>query len=83
MGLFVFAPAVMLLYAMGVWLVLDSDSWAFGQTWIWLALVLFAGAFLIGAVFQSRAAVGAERAIKAGDDEAAISICTSGRWEVA
>jgi len=33
--------------------------------------VLFAAAFIVGAVFQSRAALGAERAASAGHDGAA------------
>src|SRR5215208_6255816 len=35
------------LVAFGVWMVLDTDAWGFGQTWIWLALVLFGAAFLV------------------------------------
>jgi uncharacterized membrane protein len=67
-GPLLFAPAMVAVLGLGIWLVLDSDTWHFGQTWVWLALVLFAGAFLVGAVFQSRAALAAERAASAGDD---------------
>lgn len=63
----VLAPAVIALLGLGVWLVLDSEAWDFGQTWIVLALGLFAAAFLVGAAFQSRAALGAERAAATGD----------------
>jgi uncharacterized membrane protein len=64
----VLAPAMVAVLGFGIWLVLDSDAWDFGQTWIWLALTLFAAAFLVGAIFQSRAAIGAERAATAGDE---------------
>jgi uncharacterized membrane protein len=68
LGPAVLAPATVGVVGFGVWLVLDSDSWEFGQTWIVLALALFAVAFLTGAAFQSRAALGAERAVDRGDD---------------
>jgi uncharacterized membrane protein len=65
------APATVGVVGFGVWLVLDSSTWDFGQSWIQLALVLYAAAFLIGAAHQSRAALRAERAADRGDDEAA------------
>jgi uncharacterized membrane protein len=65
-------PAMASVIGFGIWLVLDSDAWSFGQTWVWLALALFGGAFIVGAAFQSRAAIDAQRAAEAGDhDEAA------------
>jgi uncharacterized membrane protein len=64
------APAPLTLIAAGLAMV--ADRWDFGQTWIVLALALFAAAFLIGAAHQSRAAIAAERASKAGDDAAAL-----------
>ena len=67
-GPLVMAPATLGVVGFGIWLVLDSDAWDFGQTWIWLALVLFAGAFVVGAAFQSRSAIAARRAAEAGDD---------------
>jgi len=72
------APATIAVIGFGIWLVADSDAWDFGQTWIWIGLALFAGAFVVGAAFLSRAAVGAQRAAEAGDDaEAARQL---GRW---
>jgi uncharacterized membrane protein len=72
LGPAVLAPATIGVVGFGVWLVLDSDTWEFGQTWIVLALALFAVAFLTGAAFQSRAALGAERAVDRGDDVEAL-----------
>jgi len=63
----VFAPAMVAVLGLGIWMVIRSDAWEFGQTWVVLALALFASAFLIGAVWQSRAALGARRAIEAGE----------------
>ena len=71
-GPFVFGPAMLTVLGLGIWLVVDSDAWDFGQTWIWLALTLFAAAFLVGAIFQSRAAISAQRAATAGDDDEAV-----------
>jgi uncharacterized membrane protein len=79
-GPFVLAPSVAALVGFGIWLVVDSDAWDFGQTWIVLALALFAAAFLIGAVFQSRAAIGAERAASAGNDGEAVRQLTRWSW---
>lgn len=45
-----------------------------------LALALFAAAFLIGAVFQSRAAIRAERAASAGDGGEAARQLTRWSW---
>ncbi len=70
-GPFLLAPATVAVIGLGVWMVLDSSAWEFGQTWVELALALFAAAFLIGAAHQSRAAILAERAASAGDHEEA------------
>jgi uncharacterized membrane protein len=72
LGPAVLAPATIGVVGFGAWLVLDSDSWEFGQTWIVVALALFAVAFVVGAAFQSRAALGAERALDRGDDAEAL-----------
>jgi hypothetical protein len=77
-GPVVFAPAPLVLIAAGIWLVADSDVWEFGQTWVWLGLALFLAAFLVGAAFQSRAAIGAHHAATAGDNEEAVRLL--GRW---
>jgi uncharacterized membrane protein len=77
-GPIVFAPGPLVLIAAGIWLVADSDAWGFGQTWVWLGLALFAAAFVIGAAFQSRAAIGAHRSASAGDDREAARLL--GRW---
>jgi uncharacterized membrane protein len=79
-GPLLFLPAMLALLGLGIWLVLDSDAWSFGQTWVWLALTLFAVAFVIGAVFQSRAALGAERAVAAGDDREAARQLRRWSW---
>jgi uncharacterized membrane protein len=77
-GPIVLAPASLSVVGFGIWLIVDSEAWDFGQTWVWLALVLFSGAFLVGATFLSRAAIGAQRAAAAGDDDEAAR--QLGRW---
>jgi uncharacterized membrane protein len=77
-GPLVLAPSVVALLGLGIALVIDSDAWDFGQMWIILALALFAAAFVVGAVFQSRAALGAQRAVDSGD--AAAAVRELGRW---
>lgn len=58
------APATILVAGLGVWLVLDHQQWHFTQFWIALAIGLLIAVLVVGAAFQSRAAIGAERAIR-------------------
>jgi uncharacterized membrane protein len=67
----ILAPSTVAVLGLGVWMVLNSAAWDFGQLWVLLALGLFAGAFVIGAAHQSRAALGAERALEHGDEDEA------------
>jgi uncharacterized membrane protein len=69
-GPLVLAPAPVILLGMGIWMV--AEQWDFGETWVSVAFALFAVAFLIGAAHQSRAAIAAERAARAGDDATAL-----------
>ena len=69
------APATVLVAGLGAGLVLDGREWQFGQFWIDLAIGLFAAVLVIGAGFQSRAAIGAQRAIADRDtDQAARQV---------
>jgi uncharacterized membrane protein len=81
-GPFVLAPASALVLAIGIWMVIDSPAWDFGQTWIWLALVLLGAAVLVGAVFLSRSALAAERAVKAGDHAEAMHQLYRWSWGI-
>jgi uncharacterized membrane protein len=63
----VLAPATIATLGVGTWLVLDSAAWDFGQTWVLLALALFAAAVVIGAGHQGRTAINAQRAIDRDD----------------
>ncbi len=77
-GPLVLAPSTIAVIGLGVWMVLDSAAWDFSQLWVQLALGLFALAFVIGAAHQSRAAIGAERAVTAG--EADLALRHLARW---
>jgi uncharacterized membrane protein len=46
-----FIPASLLAVVSGVWMVIDSDFWGFGDDWIVIGLILFATTFLAGALF--------------------------------
>ena len=63
----VLAPATVAVVGLGVWLVLNSAAWDFGQAWVQIGLALFAVAFVVGAGHQSRAALNATRAVERGD----------------
>ena len=79
-GPLVLAPATLAVLGLGVWMVLDSDAWTFGQLWLELALGVFAAAFLIGAVHQSRSALAAERAAGQGDHGEALRQLRRWSW---
>jgi uncharacterized membrane protein len=79
-GPLLFAPAMALVLGLGIWMVVDSDAWSFGQGWVRLALGLFAVAFVVGAVFQSRAAILAQRAVDAGDHATATRHLRRWSW---
>jgi uncharacterized membrane protein len=70
-GPLVLAPATLAVLGLGIGLVLDTDAWDFGQPWVQLGLGLFAAAFLIGAVYQSRTALAAAQATERADAEEA------------
>ena len=73
-------PAAGLVLVLGIWMVLDSDAWDFGQTWVWLGLALLIAAALVGAIFLSRAGLAAERAVRAADNTEAVRQLR--RWSV-
>jgi uncharacterized membrane protein len=68
LGPLVLAPATVSVLGLGIGLVIDTDALDFRQLWLQLGLGLFAAAFLIGAVWQSRAALAATQAAERGDD---------------
>jgi uncharacterized membrane protein len=76
----VLAPAIVAVIGLGVWMVLKSAAWDFGQSWIQLALALFAAAFVIGAAYQSRTALAAERAVGRGDHDEALRQLARWSW---
>jgi uncharacterized membrane protein len=68
LGPLVLAPATVAVLGLGMWLVVDSEAWDFGQLWVQLGLGLFVAAFLVGTVWQSRSALAATRAAGREDD---------------
>jgi uncharacterized membrane protein len=74
------APSMAAVIGFGIWLVLDSGAWEFGQAWIWVALILFGAAFLVGAGFQGRAAIAAQRAAESGDHREAARQLVRWSW---
>ena len=78
LGLAVFAPAVLVVLVAGVWLVFDEFGGDFTQGWIVLGVIALALAFLVGAVYLSRNAIGMERLAREGD--LAGAKVALGRW---
>jgi uncharacterized membrane protein len=76
----VLAPATIATLGLGIWLVLDSAAWDFGQTWVVLALALFAAAGGVGAGHQARTAINAQRAIERDDHAEARRQLTHWMW---
>jgi uncharacterized membrane protein len=82
-GPLLLAPLPVILLGFGIWMVADSEAWDFGQTWVQVALALFAVAFAIGAAHQSRTAMAAERAAAAGDHREANAQLRRWTWGMA
>jgi uncharacterized membrane protein len=78
-GLRVLTPAVVVVLASGIWLVLQQSR-SFGELWILLALGAFALAFLIGAVFLSRNAIALERLATRANADATGAREALDRW---
>ena len=60
--------AAMVVLAAGTGMVLIHDHWRLGQTWVWLALVLFFVSMAIGAGYFGRAGKRIETAFTSGDE---------------
>jgi putative copper export protein len=73
----VLAPSVVGVLVFGVWMVLDSAAWDFGQAWILVAIGLFAVAVLIGAVYLSRVAL---QMVGSSREDARVSRALLDRW---
>jgi uncharacterized membrane protein len=85
-GPMVLAPALLAVLGFGVWLVIRSDAWDFGQAWVIAGLSLFAATFLIGIGFQARAAPNAQRAAAWNDQDEALRYLRRwirGTWMIA
>jgi len=79
-GLRVLMPSVVLLLVTGVWQVLASSAWKFTQLWVVIALLLFAIAFLIGAVYMSRVGIALARAGANAATNRASASAALNRW---
>ena len=74
----VLAPATIAVLGLGVWLVLDSAAWDFGQAWVLIALGLLAAAVAVGAGHQARVALAVQRAAERDDHAEARRLLA--RW---
>lgn len=72
-------PETIFVAGLGVWLGLDSHQWHFSQFWIELAIGLLLAVLVVDAAFQSRAAIGAERAIGEDRLDRRRGTCATGR----
>jgi uncharacterized membrane protein len=75
----VLAPAVIAVFVFGVWMVLDSAAWDFAQTWVLIALGLFAVAFVVGAIYLSRLSIQLARQAETDQDAGAAILR---RWMI-
>jgi uncharacterized membrane protein len=69
-GIRALTPAVAVLLATGVWMVLANAAWSFSAFWVQLALGLFALAFLVGVVYMSRVGIQLNRVESSGEEQA-------------
>lgn len=65
-----FGPAAIATLLFGILLVVQSEAWSFGQTWVWLALVLVVASVLNGALYYGPEAERLEKiAAERGTDD--------------
>ena len=76
----VFISSVVVVVVTGVWMVLSEWSGDFTQPWVLLASGGFFLAFLIGAVFLSRAAIGLSRVANKPDATVSDAAYALQRW---
>jgi uncharacterized membrane protein len=76
----VLAPSMLAVLGFGIWMVIHSAAWNFGQGWVIAGLTLFAVALLIGASVQARAANAAQRAAEGGEDAEALRQLRRWSW---
>jgi uncharacterized membrane protein len=76
----VLAPSMLAVLGFGIWMVIRSAAWNFGQGWVIAGLSLFAVALLIGASVQARAAIAAQRAAEGGEDAEAVRHLRRWSW---
>jgi uncharacterized membrane protein len=74
------APSMLAVLGFGIWMVIRSADWSFGQGWVIAGLSIFGSAFLLGASVQARAAIGAQRAADRGEDEEALRQLRRWTW---
>jgi uncharacterized membrane protein len=73
-------PASLAVLGFGIWLVLDSDAWDFGQGWVILGIALLGAAFLVGGPVVGRASIDAGRAADRGDDRETVRQLRRWSW---
>ena len=73
-------PSMLAVLGFGIWMVIKSAAWDFGQGWIITGLGLFAAAFAIGIGFQARSAIEAQRAAEAGEHDEAVRQLRRWSW---
>jgi uncharacterized membrane protein len=78
-GVRVIAPAVVVVLASGIWLVIQQSR-DFSELWVLLALAAFAAAFVVGAVVQGRNAIALERVASGSDADPRVVRALFGRW---
>jgi uncharacterized membrane protein len=82
MGLRAFAPALFVVLATGLLMVLAGSRWRMTEPWILIGTALFLIAFLIGAVYLSRVGMALERAAADPGRDVAPIVALIWRWVV-
>ncbi|WKZ82762.1 MAG: hypothetical protein QY307_00455 [Acidimicrobiia bacterium] len=62
----VFGASAMVTLAFGIWMVIDSPTWAFGDTWVVIGLAAIGLSTILGAVLISGATRSAIKEMEAG-----------------
>jgi uncharacterized membrane protein len=76
----VLGPATVGTLVFGVWLVAESDTWDFAQSWVRIGATLFAIAFLVGAAYLGRIGLQLQRTASGNASAPGETAALLGRW---
>jgi putative membrane protein len=76
----VLAPSVVAVVVLGVWMVLSNEAWSFSQPWIVAGLALWLASLLFGGAYLGRVGIQLQRSVDADGGDAPETRRLLDRW---